>query len=252
MVGLIVVMFVLMGVQAETPQGLVSRPVIPQSVVFAPKADFQIPESKREALLKALPDSKVKELWLADYPALDRAFREGRLIALDSDSAAGFVLRKTGKWPIGEREPKKKLREKLYRLSPSAAGLLYYLSSEIRLAFKEEFQPLEITSLVRTARYQKSLAKVNGNARVDRLKIPPTHVLGLAFDIAWTKMPKPEVKELVHLLDDLSAEGKIVYFLEGAVSAAFHVVALPQAEQEFTQYYENAIARPANVEATRQ
>jgi hypothetical protein len=65
-------------------------------------------------------------------------------------------------------------------------------------------------------------------------------------------MPKPEVKELTHLLNDLSADGKIVYFLEGTVSAVFHVVVLPEAEQEFTRYYENAVVRLAHADGTRQ
>lgn len=230
---------------SHAPEGqeiLHSRP-LPSVLISAPKAPaggIEIPETKKEILLKALSESLQKALWLNDYSDLDNAEKTGRLVAIRDGPEAGFILRKTGKWCIGEREKRLRYREKFYRLSKPAAGLLHLLTDKLRAGLGEEFVPLDITSLVRTAKYQKRLAAVNANADVKKIGIPPTHVLGLAFDIAWAKMPKTEIKLLLETLRELSAEGKAVYFLEGATAAALHVIALPQAEKEFAEYYDKA------------
>lgn len=233
------------------PEPLQSHPLpaIQMALPQPPPTGPVIPQTKKEILLKALPDDLQRELWLADYPDLDRAEKDGRLIPVRDGPEVGFILRRTGKWFIGEREKRSKYREKLYRLSKPAAGLLYMLAARLKEGLGSEFVPLDITSLVRTARYQKSLARVNGNAQVKKIGIPPTHVLGLAFDIAWAKMPKEEIKLLLEILDGLSSEKKVVYFLEGATAAALHVVALPSAHEEFARYYDKAITLTPVVNA---
>ena len=170
---------------------------------------------------------------------LERAYRAGRLVDVPSDpEGLGYVLRLDGMSRIGELEDDALKQALLCRLSKPAAGLLFRVASRLRLVEGEAYEPLEITSLVRTWDYQLRLTEVNGNADRTREGVPPTHVLGLAFDIARNRLGPEREKRLEAVLDDLAALGELAFYKEGGGHETYHVIALPSAADVLARHYE--------------
>jgi hypothetical protein len=93
---------------------------------------------------------------------------------------------------------------------------------------------------VRTWDYQLRLTDVNPNADRTRDGVPPTHVLGMAFDIARTQMSYERQMRLEGVFDELAQAGELAYYKEGSHNGLmhYHVMALPSAETQLARYYE--------------
>jgi hypothetical protein len=195
----------------------------------------------RARLLREFPDELVERMWIQDWQDLERAFQFGRLVDVPSDPVGrGIVLRLEGGSRIGELEEDPYRQRMMCRLTRSAAGLLYRVAARMRLIEGQAYEPLEITSLVRTWDYQLRLTDVNPNADRTREGVPPTHVLGLAFDIARTRMSYERQERLEFLLDQLARDGELAYYKEGSSNGLmhYHVIALPSADFALAREYE--------------
>lgn len=198
--------------------------------------------AERERLLAEFPESLVERLWIRDWLDLELAFQDGRVIDIASDPAgAGFVLRLEGASRIAELENDEIKQRLLCRLAKPAAGLLYRLAWRLRLIEGEAYEPLEITSLVRTWDYQIRLAAVNPNADGTREGMPPTHVLGLAFDIARSPLSAERERRLEGVLEEFAVAGELAFYKEGAGNDTYHVMALPSAEEVLLGYYDRHV-----------
>lgn len=187
----------------------------------------------RDQLLREFPDDLVEKLWIQDWQDLEKAYRYGRLVDVPSDpTGRGIVLRLEGASRIGELEDDAYRQTLMCRLAKPAAGLLYRVAARLRLMEGQAYQPLEITSLVRTWDYQLRLSDVNPNADRTREGVPPTHVLGLAFDIARSQMPYERQQRVEFLLDQMARDGELAYYKEGSTNGLmhYHVIALPSAD----------------------
>lgn len=195
----------------------------------------------RELLLREFPDNLVERMWIQDWSDLERLYQVGRLVDVPSDPRGrGILLRLEGASRIGELVDDAYRQTLLCRLSRPAAGLLYRIASRMRLMEGEAYQPLEITSLVRSWDYQLRLSEVNPNADRSREGVPPTHVLGLAFDIARTQMSEGRQRRLEFLFDQLGRDGELAYYKEGSSNGLmhYHVIALPSADLALTRAFE--------------
>jgi D-alanyl-D-alanine dipeptidase len=196
----------------------------------------------RDTLLREFPDDLVERMWIQDWQDLERAYQVGRLVDVPSDPVGrGIVLRLEGASRIGELEEDAYRQTLLCRLTKPAAGLLYRVAARMRLIEGQAYQPLEITSLVRTWEYQLRLADVNPNADKTREGVPPTHVLGVAFDIARSQMPLERQERMEFLLDQMARNGELAYYKEGSSNGLmhYHVIALPSAELALTHEFEH-------------
>ncbi|MFN2425726.1 MAG: hypothetical protein ABR587_04695 [Candidatus Binatia bacterium] len=230
---------------APTGDALASaEQVLPPKIMNVPAAHDHAPArgtADRSLLLREFPDDLVESMWLQDWTDLERAHQFGRLVDVVSDpEGRGIVLRLEGGSRIGELEDDAYKQMLLCRLTKPAAGLLYRIASRMRLIEGEEYVPLEITSLVRTWDYQLRLTDVNPNADRTREGVPPTHVLGLAFDIARTSMSQERQQRLEFLFDQLARDGELAYYKEGSSNGLmhYHVIALPSAETMLARHYD--------------
>jgi hypothetical protein len=200
-------------------------------------------ETKKEHLARIFTPEVTKELWLEDYADLDAACETGWLVDIaDDPKGIGVAVRKKGSSPVGEKERNPELRAKLHRLARPAAGLLYGLAAHLRAQEGASFKPLEVTSLVRPWTYQRRLMHTNPNADVIKAGVPPTHVFGLAFDLARKDMSSRRHALLERQLDKMAGEGKLIFFKEGKSQSTFHVLALPAATEEFETDFDRYIA----------
>lgn len=194
----------------------------------------------RDQLLREFPDDFVERMWIQDWQDLERAYQHGRLIDVPSDPEGRGIRLRLGDSGIGELEDDPYRQMMLCRLSRPAAGLLYRIAARMRLMEGEAYEPLDITSLVRTWHYQLKLTDVNPNADRTKDGVPPTHVLGLAFDIARSRMSEERQERLEFLLDQLAAAGELAYYKEGSRNGLkhYHVMALPSAETLLVRDFE--------------
>ena len=205
----------------------------------------------RATLLREFPESLVEAMWIQDWRDLDQAWRQGRLVDVRSDPAgSGFALRLDGESRIGELEGDAWKQAALCRLTRPAAALLQRVADKVRDQEGAAFVPLEVTSLVRTWDYQLRLGDRNPNADTTREGVPPTHVLGVAFDIARGTMSSERQERIERILDDLAADGELAYYREGSTNglAHYHVMALPSAETRLVRYLPR-VAEPGLAEA---
>jgi hypothetical protein len=180
------------------------------------------------------PEVRAKFL-IADLAALKKAWASHELVDVaEVNVACSFTLRKTGKWPIAEKDLPN--RDYYYGLRPPAIGLLLRVCEHMQGVQA----PMELTSLVRTWKYQLKLARGNPTANVLKMNVPPTHVFGLAFDIARINLSASQQKFLEDYLVALTNQGLIIYFKETSPQYAFHVIALPAAHPALIAYYESA------------
>ena len=239
------------------PSGVLPPTII--DVVPEPFLKNRRETASREMLMREFPDSLVERMWLQDWSDLERAYAIGHLVDVPSDpEGRGIVLRLDGASRIGELEEDDSYRQMLLcRLTRPAAGLLYRIASRLRLMEGEAFQPLEITSLVRTWDYQLRLTDVNPNADRTPDGVPPTHVLGVAFDIARTQMSADRQARIETLFDQLAMNGELAYYKEGSSNGLmhYHVIALPSADgvlvRDFERQSEFAVRQEQAVQRTR-
>jgi len=190
-------------------------------------------------LMRELSSEVTQERWIEDFSDLERAYYEGTLVDVPNDPAAlGFELRLVGASRIGELEDDPVRQSMLCRVSKPAAGLLYHFADRLRLVEGADYTPLVITSLVRPWEYQQRLAEVNPNADSTRDGVPPTHVLGLAFDIARSGMSSEREERIEALLGELARDGELAFYKEGAGSETYHVIALPSAGEQLAGYWQ--------------
>ncbi len=233
------------------PPSADASPAMPESGVLPPKI-IDVPNANRygaplhrtadrEMLMREFPDELVERMWLQDWTDIERAYQFGQLVDVPSDpDGRGIVLRLEGGSRIGELEDDAYKQTLLCRLTKPALGLLYRIASRMRQIEGPDFVPLEITSLVRTWDYQLRLTDVNPNADRTRDGVPPTHVLGMAFDIARTQMSFERQQLIESVFDELSQTGELAYYKEGSNNGLmhYHVMALPSAETQLARYYE--------------
>lgn len=205
---------------------------------------FGPPLPDRRMLLRELSSQVTTELWIEDFMDLERAYYEGVLVDVASDpQGLGIELRLIGASRIGELEDDPVRQSMLCRVSKPAAGLLYQFAQRLRAIEGGAYAPLVITSLVRPWQYQQRLAEVNPNADATRDGVPPTHVLGLAFDISRGGMSAQREARIEALLGEFVADGEVAFYKEGAGGEAYHVIALPSARERLTAYWERASGR---------
>lgn len=209
----------------------------------------------RHLLLREFPDELVERMWIQDWQDAERAYQYGRLVDVPSDpDGRGIRLRLEGASRIGELVDDAYRQMLLCRLTKPAAGLLYRIASRLRLMEGEAYEPLEITSLLRTWDYQIALTDVNPNADRTRDGVPPTHVLGLAFDIARSRMSEERQQRIEFLFDQLARDGELAYYKEGSHNGLehYHVIALPSAEFSLARHFERETHAAEKQEVAQQ
>jgi hypothetical protein len=146
----------------------------------------------------------------ADRAALERAVHDGDIVSVPDAGGHGIALRLRGAYQIGELDPR---NQHLYvRARPEVVGMLLDIGSRVG-------RPLDITSLVRHAGYQRALAQTNLNARVGL----PTHAMGLAVDISVLHLRPGEFRALRDVLREMAEAGDL-HFAAEQRQLVFHVV----------------------------
>jgi hypothetical protein len=156
--------------------------------------------------------AEVRGLLLADREALREALASGTLLPIPHDASAfNVAARLRGPHQIAELDP---AHQPLYLAArPEVVGLLLDIGSRL------PHGQLDVTSLVRHAAYQHSLAARNPNARTAM----PTHAMGLAVDISVLHMPARQARRLGEVLRAMAADGALHYAAEQR-QLVFHVV----------------------------
>lgn len=159
---------------------------------------------------------------------LRRALESGELVRLSEPERFGLEPRLTGRSAIGGLDLE---NQDLYVAArPAAMGVL------LEIARRVHSGPLDVTSLVRSAEYQRMLLGRNANAGTD----VPTHAMGYAVDIGMLYTPMETANELRGVLEQMRAAGEI-YFIGETNQLTFHVVPRPARIVEFERAYETAL-----------
>jgi len=152
-----------------------------------------------------------------------------------------YALRMEDADGIGAQDP---ANRQFYATDPPAVvGALLYVAFETRRGWEqshptgEQFVPLEVTSMIRTAEYQRSLHKVNGNSHTRF----PSHTVG-AVDISFAHLPKGEEAWLRFVLQNLEFEEHVGYFDECKGQETKHFAPSPYHSDFFTAVYNEALA----------
>ena len=165
----------------------------------------------------------------ADEEALRLAREEGQLVPLSSVELPQLQPRLWGHSPIAERDLE---NQDLYvALRPAAMGMLIDITRRV------QHGPVEVTSAVRSSKYQNALMRGNGNANTD----VPTHVMGYAVDIGLKYASEETAKDLRRVLEELRDAGDI-YFIAERNQLTFHVVPVPSRIPHFETLYQETIA----------
>jgi hypothetical protein len=171
------------------------------------------------------------------------AIAAGKLVHVPSGSAYfSYALRMDGPAAIGSQDP---ANRQLYAADPpEVIGALLYVASETHRVWErsphragEQFAPLEVTSMVRTAAYQKLLNRINRNSVTNF----PSHTLG-AVDVSFAKLSRSEGTALHFVLEDLSFEEDIGYFNEHKAQKTMHFMPAPKQADFFRAVYSEAMA----------
>ena len=162
-----------------------------------------------------------------DRDHLRRATDAGELVPLSAIAMPHVQPRLTGESPIAQKDLE---NQSLYvALRPAAMGMLIDISRRVA------YGPLEVTSVVRTAEYQRALMRGNGNANTD----VPTHAMGYAVDIGLKFAPESTAKELRRVLEEMRASGDI-YFIAEANQLTMHIVPVRSRIPHFEAIYRQA------------
>jgi hypothetical protein len=111
-------------------------------------------------------------------------------------------------------------------LRPWTKLFLSRLSSQYRARFGK---PLRVTSLLRTAEYQRSLQRRNGNAAADDGPKRSAHLTGASLDISKKGMGGAERQWLRSVLGSLHNSGHL-YAIEEFQQPVFHILVHRQYE----------------------
>jgi hypothetical protein len=164
-----------------------------------------------------------------DRDHLRRAIEDGELVPISAVELPYVQPRLSGQSPIAEKDLE---NQHLYvALRPAALGML------IDIAQRVQYGPLEVTSLVRTADYQRALMRGNSNANTD----VPTHAMGYAVDIGLKYAPADTAADLRRVLEEMRAAGDI-YFIAEYNQLTFHIVPAPSRLANFEALYHQAVA----------
>jgi len=164
-----------------------------------------------------------------DLRHLQRALDSGELVPLSAVELPSVQPRLSGHSPIAEKDLE---HQHMYlSLRPAAMGML------IDIARRAQQHPLEVTSLVRTTEYQRTLMRGNGNANTD----VPTHTMGYAVDIGLKYTSSASAHALRRVLDEMRDAGDIYYIAE-ANQLTFHIVPVPSRIEHFEALYQQAVA----------
>lgn len=197
-------------------------------IVFQTAAELR-QQSRSDALtIKEVYRPLMPQAVFADEAALQDALADGRLVPLSSVRVPHLELRIWGHSPSVERDLDTRLYESL---RPATMGML------LEIARRVDHGPIELTSAVRTAEYQRALTGRNANAVTD----VPTHVMGYAIDIGLRYASEATVKDLRRALNDLRDAGEI-YFIAERYQATFHVVPVPARVRQFEMTYAETLA----------
>jgi hypothetical protein len=152
---------------------------------------------------------------LRDRDALRNAIGSGIIAQMPLETTPfNLRLRMDGRHPIGEFD---RPNQHLYAAAhPAALGALILIASRVETA------PLEVTSLVRHADYQRRLGASNPNARTSLAM----HTYGLAFDISILNVPLETAREIRDVLRRMRDDGEI-FFVAEVNQLVFHVVVAP-------------------------
>ncbi|HEX6322223.1 MAG TPA: DUF5715 family protein [Vicinamibacterales bacterium] len=181
--------------------------------------------SRRDALrIKDAYRPLMRSATFRDRDHLQRAFESGDLVTLPAPERVGIQPRTTGRSVIGGLDLE---HQELYLTArPATMGML------LEIARRVQSGPIEVTSLVRSAAYQRALLGRNANASTD----VPTHAMGYAVDIGLLFTPLETARELRDVLEEMRADGKI-YFIGERAQLTFHVVPVPSRRAGFERAY---------------
>lgn len=208
-------------------------------------------DSRADALtIKEAYGPLVSSAVFEDRDHLERAIASGDLVELSALELPYVQPRLWGESPIAEKDLQ---HQRLYvALRPAAMGMLIDITRRVQRG------PLDVTSLVRSAEYQRRLMRGNGNANTD----VPTHTMGYAVDIGLKFAATDTASELRRVLEEMREAGDI-YFIAEANQLTFHIVPVPSRMPHFESLYQGTVAAakqpepapepaPAPVQATPQ
>lgn len=112
------------------------------------------------------------------------------------------------------------VRDENRYLRPWTRLFLSRLSSQFRSRFGK---PMRVTSLLRTAEYQRSLQGRNGNAADDEGPRRSAHLTGASLDISKKGMTREEQQWVRNVLTSLRSNGYI-YAIEEFQQPVFHIL----------------------------
>lgn len=134
-------------------------------------------------------------------------------------------------------------REYYLQATPAAIGTLTYIAFETRRLFDamkpkgEQFEPLEVTSLVRPMDSMGSAAGAAGTGPTEAL----AHCSGQVFDLQYDHLPAGEREALQFVLDDMGWEGYLGFVEEAPNSGSMHIGCSPSSRAFFTEVYLEAL-----------
>ena len=124
---------------------------------------------------------------------------------------------------------------RLHYLRPWSKLFLDRLSNQFRARFGKR---LRITSLIRTADYQKSLGKRNYNAAPASGKKRSTHLTGASLDISKKGMPRAQRQWLRRVLTSLKRKGYL-FAVEEFQQPNFHIMV----HRNYPEYVKQVVTR---------
>ncbi len=157
---------------------------------------------------------------LEDQKMLDR-FARLRLLTPVPANARGYYLHA--------------VPARLHYLRPWSKLFLDRLSNQFRARFGKR---LRITSLIRTAKYQKSLEKRNHNAAPASGKKRSTHLTGASLDISKKGMARAQRQWLRRVLTSLKRKGYL-FAVEEFYQPNFHIMV----HRNYPEYVNQVVTR---------
>lgn len=210
---------------------------VPHPSIYTIAAELRA-QSRADALtIKEVYRPLMSSTMFEDEEALRRAMEAGKLVPLSSVELAQLQPRLWGHSPIAERDLG---NQELYvALRPAAMGMLIDITERVTHG------PVEVTSAVRSAEYQRALTRGNSNANTD----VPTHVMGYAVDIGLKYASEETAKDLRRVLEAMREAGD-VYFIAERNQLTFHVVPVPERFPHFEAIYYKTLASVQTPELT--
>lgn len=157
----------------------------------------------REAFEAAAPllareTRELAERYYRDPALSEQLFREFRGVTTLASNFDGQ------RFDLADPEDRTRFQVRLLSyMRPEARDVML----EVAAAYRQRFDRLlPVTSLVRTARYQRRLGRVNRN--VAKVDIPP-HGTGMAFDVSYKFMSAEEQNFVMDHLARLEREGRV-------------------------------------------